>query len=114
MFSELTRQTGFTHSKPAVYWPAVDVQKKSCRNAGSRSGARHGFYYDNVTTIGGNSVAVGAKFVNNWATSIALAARLRAKTVMTVKWIAERLQMGSPGYVNHLLYRRRKANGQGG
>ena len=26
-----------------------------------------------------------------------------------VKWIAERLQMGAPGYVNHLLYRRRKA-----
>ena len=27
---------------------------------------------------------------------------------MTVKWIAERLQMGSPGHVNHLLYRQRK------
>jgi hypothetical protein len=27
----------------------------------------------------------------------------------TVKWMAERLQMGGPGYVNHLLYRRRKA-----
>ncbi len=40
---------------------------------------------------------------------VALAARLRAETVMTVKWIAERLQMGSPGYVNLLLYRRRKA-----
>src|SRR6266516_3994917 len=27
---------------------------------------------------------------------------------MTVKWIAERLQMGAPGCVNHLLYLRRK------
>lgn len=34
--------------------------------------------------------------------------RLRAETAMTVKWIADRLQMGSPGYVNHLLYRHRK------
>jgi REP element-mobilizing transposase RayT len=39
---------------------------------------------------------------------VALAARLRAETVMTVRWIAERLHMGSPGYVNLLLYRRRK------
>jgi hypothetical protein len=43
------------------------------------------------------------------AVKVALAARLRAETVMTVKWIAERLQMGAPGYVNLLLYRRRKA-----
>jgi len=43
------------------------------------------------------------------AVKVALAARLRAETVMTVKWIAERLQMGAPGYVNHLLYRQRKA-----
>jgi hypothetical protein len=31
---------------------------------------------------------------------------------VTVKWIAERLHMGAPGYVNHLLYRRRKAEEQ--
>ena len=43
------------------------------------------------------------------AVKVSLAARLRAETVMTVKWVAERLQMGTPGYVNHLLYRRRKA-----
>jgi REP-associated tyrosine transposase len=43
------------------------------------------------------------------AVKVALAARLRAETVMTVKWIAERLQMGAPGYVNLLLHRRRKA-----
>ena len=43
------------------------------------------------------------------AVKVALAVRLRAETVMTVKWIAERLRMGSPGYVNHLLYRQRKA-----
>src|SRR5579859_1201305 len=38
------------------------------------------------------------------AVKVALATRLREETVMTVKWIAQRLQMGAPGYVNHLLY----------
>jgi len=42
------------------------------------------------------------------AAKVALAVRLRAETVMPVKWIAERLQMGAPGYVNLLLYRQRK------
>jgi len=39
---------------------------------------------------------------------VVLAARLRAETTMTVGWIAERLAMGTRGYLNHLLYRRRK------
>ena len=39
---------------------------------------------------------------------LALAARLRAETTMTVGWIAERLAMGTRGYLNHLVYRRRK------
>jgi putative transposase len=43
------------------------------------------------------------------AQKVAMAVRLRAETAVTVKWIAERLQMGSPGYLNHLLYRQRKA-----
>jgi len=43
------------------------------------------------------------------ARKVALAARLRAETTMTVGWIAERLGMGSRGYLNHLLYRRRKS-----
>ena len=42
---------------------------------------------------------------------VALAARLRAETTMTVGWIAERLAMGTRGYLNHLLYRRRKLGG---
>jgi len=46
------------------------------------------------------------------AGKVAMAVRLRAETAVTVKWIAERLQMGSPGYVHHLLYRRRKTEGQ--
>jgi len=37
-----------------------------------------------------------------------MAVRLRAETAVVVKWIAARLQMGAPGYVNHLLYLRRK------
>ena len=32
----------------------------------------------------------------------------RAETVLPVKWIAERLHMGAPGYVSLLLYRQRK------
>jgi hypothetical protein len=40
---------------------------------------------------------------------VALAARLRAQTTMTVGWIAERLWMGTRGHLNHLLYRRRKS-----
>jgi hypothetical protein len=43
---------------------------------------------------------------------VALAARLRAETTMTVGWIAERLAMGTRGYLNHLLYRRRKPGGE--
>ena len=39
---------------------------------------------------------------------VALAERLRAETTMTVGGIAERLAMGTQGYLNHLLYRRRK------
>jgi putative transposase len=37
-----------------------------------------------------------------------LAVRLRSETVMTVKWIAARLQMGRSGYANHLLHQHRK------
>lgn len=43
------------------------------------------------------------------AEKVPLAARLRAETTMTTAWIAERLGMGSRGYLNHLLYRRRKS-----
>ena len=31
---------------------------------------------------------------------------------LTVGWIAERLAMGTRGYLNHLLYRRRKLGGE--
>jgi hypothetical protein len=43
------------------------------------------------------------------AQKVALAVRLRAETAVTVRWIAERLCMGAPGYVNHLLFHQRKA-----
>ena len=46
------------------------------------------------------------------AAKVALAARLRVETTMTVGWIAERLGMGTRGYLNHLLYRRRKSGGK--
>ena len=43
---------------------------------------------------------------------LALAARLRSETTMTVGRIAERLAMGTRGYLNHLLYRQRKLGGE--
>ena len=39
---------------------------------------------------------------------VALAARLRAETTMTVGWITERLAMVTRSYLTHLLYRRGK------
>ncbi len=46
------------------------------------------------------------------AVKVALAARWRAETTMTVGWIAERLAMGTRGYLNRLLSRRRKLAGE--
>ena len=43
------------------------------------------------------------------AVKVAMAARLRAETTLTVGWIAGRLEMGTRGHLNHLLYRRRKS-----
>ena len=39
---------------------------------------------------------------------IVIAQRLREETMVTVKWIAERLHMGSVAYVNNRLYLKRK------
>ena len=39
---------------------------------------------------------------------VKIAARLRGETLVTVKWIAVRLSMGTAGYVNNRLYRWRK------
>ena len=39
---------------------------------------------------------------------VAIAARVRAETVVTVKWIAERLGMGTAGYLNNRLHRWRQ------
>ncbi len=44
------------------------------------------------------------------AGKVAMAMRLRAQTTVTVRWIADRLRMGTPGYLNHLLYRERNAS----
>jgi len=38
------------------------------------------------------------------------AGRLRRETTMTVKWIAERLQMGTPTHLAHLLYWHKRAD----
>ena len=46
------------------------------------------------------------------AGKVAVAARLRTETAVTVKWIAARLQMVTAGHVNHLLYRQRTKAGK--
>ncbi len=43
---------------------------------------------------------------------VVLAARWRAETTMTLGWIAERLAVGTRGYLNPLLDRRRKLGGE--
>ena len=54
-----------------------------------------------------------SKLGSKWdSVEVALAARLRAETTMAVGWIAERLAMGTRGYLNHLLYRRRELGGE--
>jgi hypothetical protein len=40
---------------------------------------------------------------------VRLGRQLRAETTMALGWIARRLQMGTSGYVNYLLYQRQKA-----
>jgi hypothetical protein len=42
---------------------------------------------------------------------VKIAVRLRQETLVTVAWIAARLQMGSVANVNTLLYRWRQGNG---
>jgi putative transposase len=42
------------------------------------------------------------------ARKVKLALRLRAETTATVKWIAQRLKMGTATYLNHLLYWHRR------
>ena len=44
---------------------------------------------------------------------VQLAARLRQETTMTLKWIAQRLQMGAWTHLNKRLYEHRKADGRG-
>ncbi len=44
------------------------------------------------------------------AEKLTVAERLRAETTVPVSWIAARLNMGTPGYLNDLLYRRRKSS----
>jgi hypothetical protein len=44
------------------------------------------------------------------AKKLAMAARLRAETTLTASWIAKRLHIGTRGYLNHLLHRRRKTD----
>ncbi len=43
---------------------------------------------------------------------VALAAHLRAETMMAAGWIAERLALGTRGCLNHLLFRQRKLGGE--
>ncbi len=71
------------------------------RALGERRAAEAGTDYRNLRRGG-----VGGKIV-----PVRTAGADEGETVMTVQWIAQRLQMGAPGYVHHLLYCQRKAAG---
>jgi hypothetical protein len=43
---------------------------------------------------------------------LALVAKLRAETTVTVSWLAQRLEMGTRGHLAHLLYRKDQATGR--
>lgn len=49
-----------------------------------------------------------ARLAKGHLAKIEIAARLRAETLRTVKWIAARLRMGAPSYLNNRLHRWRK------
>ena len=74
---------------------------------GPNRGDRRGAHYRDGTDRR-EPVAVLGRRAKGDAGKGALAVRLRAETVMTVQWIAERLHRGSPGDVNLLLSRKRK------
>jgi hypothetical protein len=42
-----------------------------------------------------------------------MAARLRKETTMTLAWIGQHLQMGAPGHVSCLLYRKERTTAEG-
>jgi hypothetical protein len=42
------------------------------------------------------------------ASKVKLAERVRAETVQTVEWLAQRLHLGSRAYAHHLLWRSRR------
>jgi REP element-mobilizing transposase RayT len=43
---------------------------------------------------------------------VRIALRLRAETIMTLEWVAHRLNMGTPTYLAHLLYWHRRGKGR--
>jgi len=45
------------------------------------------------------------------AEKVKLAVQLRSETTATIKWIAQRLRMGTPTHLSHLLYWRRRKTG---
>ena len=73
--------------------------------SGSDGGTNHRGRIE-ATAVAGSDLKARPK---GDSTKVALAARLRAETTLTVSWIAERLGMGARGYLNHLLYRQRRS-----
>ena len=74
-------------------------------DGGSAGGRDHRGGIEAAAVGGGGSRSATPKAI---AAKVALAARLRAETTMTVGWIAERLGMGTRDHLNHLLYRRQE------
>jgi hypothetical protein len=47
------------------------------------------------------------------ARKVRIAARLRKETTVTLAWIGQHLQMGAPGHVSCLLYRKERTTAEG-
>jgi REP-associated tyrosine transposase len=62
---------------------------------------------DSLQRLGWNEAELEARAKGD-PEKIKIAVRLRAETTTTIKWIAQRLKMGTPTHLNHLLYWHRR------
>ena len=87
--------------------PRVGAEHYGAERAGSGVARAERIVAEELQRLGWQAGDLG-RHAKGDAGKVAAAVRLRAETVMPVKWIAERLHMGAPGYVNRLLYLHRK------
>jgi len=93
LLAQVTQTPGASHYGEAVQ-EAMEVQAE-------------GFVTDRLKALGWQEADLAARRKGDPA-KVKLAAQVRARTTMPLAWIAERLAMGSRGYLTWLLYRQGK------